>query len=679
MAAVDVDADESGNVNNDNAVAFEELVLKAIQSLPLTAVSTKNKEQRFQACAMTLYMQAIRTHFMSRPFFRSKRSYASLNEQEYQRQKDILLHFRTANINNHTNHVDIKGFLDAKGFSTYEGERCLTKVIESMFFKDLGHSQNLIRQLVLPNKADMEELLETDPYVELAYTISSALFPATTSLSSLAAGSSTDLSVVFIDIARFDIIRQKAAVIDFPNRMVVTDAKEGRAPVNYVYQTVGGIYKYVDSDSGDSYICRSFSRDRFSGDFFLHDFCMDSLEIKDSKPTLANLSYIEDFDFDKASKSPVKLCDPKSKALSMFPCVMNGVVKLTKTKSGRVMKKFDYVLDGIVMCLNDGQREGLVGNNEQLYRMSAATRDPLPPSYWLKVQNSMSRLDPIFDCCGQRFYSREMNILEHTQKFVSDEIINASMTKFLLVGQDLGFFRRDCAVILSTFALKGILDTLKPNDDETRPTRSQKAPEVVDLSLFPFAYAQSKELWAYENIFSHQDRWFLTILNYPDRTHWMFLLMHSGEKVFSLYDPLYRESYSAAVLSVVELYINAEATAFAFSTEGIDYESLKYEAWQKQKTTKMSQKQPDNYSCGVLALIAFFRATVVISEDVKSSGTIKTELAIPWKCPTCPKAMTYYRQKIKRLLTEGKDDPSGFIYFAEELVGYIKNGGADYN
>ena len=69
----------------------------------------------------------------------------------------------------------------------------------------------------------------------------------------------------------------------------------------------------------------------------------------------------------------------------------------------------------------------------------------------------------------------------------------------------------------------------------------------------------------------------------------------------------------------------------------------------------------------------------MISEDVKSSGTIKTELAIPWKCPTCPKAMTYHRQKIKRLLTEGKDAPSGFIYFAEELVGYIKNGGEDYN
>ena len=85
----------------------------------------------------------------------------------------------------------------------------------------------------------------------------------------------------------------------------------------------------------------------------------------------------------------------------------------------------------------------------------------------------------------------------------------------------------------------------------------------------------------------------------------------------------------------------------------------------------------DNYSCGVISLIAFFRATVVISEgNVKSSGTIKTEIGKPWKCPTDPKAMIKYRQKIKHLLIEEEDDPSGFVYFAEILVGYIKNGGA---
>jgi hypothetical protein len=67
----------------------------------------------------------------------------------------------------------------------------------------------------------------------------------------------------------------------------------------------------------------------------------------------------------------------------------------------------------------------------------------------------------------------------------------------------------------------------------------------------------------------------------------------------------------------------------------------------------------------------------VISEgNVKRSGTIKTEIGKPWKCPTNPTAMIHYRQKIKQLLIEEEDDPSGFVYFAEVLVGYIKNGGA---
>jgi hypothetical protein len=530
--------------------------------------------------------------------------------------------------------------------------------MEAMFFPE--HSRNLVH-IVLPQKVDKDEAPTTDPYEELAKSIASVIFPATTSSMSSLAGSCTDLSVVFIDIASFDVVRKTAAVIDFPNRMVVTHANEGNAPVQYVYQTVGGIYKHSNADSGDSYICRSFSRERFSGNFFLQDFCMESLQILESNPTLENLSYIDEFDYDLSSMSPAQLtfCDPTCKALSMFPCVMPGIM-LSK-------KKVDYLLDGIVMCLNDGQREGLVGGNEELYKVSSVTQ---PPSYWLKIQNSMSRLDPVFLCCGVRFFSRELSILEDNHKCLSDEIITAAMSKFHQVGKSQGFFPKNCGVILPAFALKGILDTLKPNDDGQ--TRGQKKTAVVDLSLFPAAYELSKQLWEHENIFSTQDTWYFTILNYPDLTHWMYLAMHSGEKVYYLYDPLYRESYSKAAMSVVELYIDAEATDFASLTTGVDLNSLKHKAWRKLDTTSKAQKQPDVYSCGVLSLIAFFRATVLVSSKDMS------KLANPWKCPTCPKAMKKYRTMIKALLIEEEGDPTGFVYFADMLMGYISTGGADF-
>ena len=125
-------------------------------------------------------------------------------------------------------------------------------------------------------------------------------------------------------------------------------------------------------------------------------------------------------------------------------------------------------------------------------------------------------------------------------------------------------------------------------------------------------------------------------------------------------------------MSVVELYIDAEATDFAYLNTGVDLNSLKHKAWKKYDTTSKSQKQPDAYSCGVLSLIAFFRATVLVS------GQDTRELAKPWKCPTNPKAMEKYRKMIKELLIEEEGDPSGFVYFADMLMGYINNGGADF-
>jgi hypothetical protein len=54
------------------AAVFDRQIMDAVESLSFNVVSTKLKEQQFQACVMTLYVQAIRTHVMTVPFFRGK-------------------------------------------------------------------------------------------------------------------------------------------------------------------------------------------------------------------------------------------------------------------------------------------------------------------------------------------------------------------------------------------------------------------------------------------------------------------------------------------------------------------------------------------------------------------------------------------------------------------------------
>ena len=61
------------------------------------------------------------------------------------------------------------------------------------------------------------------------------------------------------------------------------------------------------------------------------------------------------------------------------------------------------------MCLNEGQKHALTDKSFLL---------------------SLCRNDPVSNCCGQTLAAREMEILE-TQSWLTDEIINAAMLRFI--------------------------------------------------------------------------------------------------------------------------------------------------------------------------------------------------------------------------------------------------------
>jgi len=508
------------------------------------------------------------------------------------------------------------------------------------------------------------------------------------------------MSLVFIDIAPFDLTyRGATTVMDFPNRMVIGRHVPGvQGQVQYVYQTLGAIYKNVEGNE-DKYITRVFARKRFSGSFFLQDFNISKNSRWDVDKTLKSLLYIEDFDYIEGEIPTLRLSNEKSKtAPSMFP----SIIKEVGNDKGPT-----YSLDGVVLCLNDGQREGLVSGD--LQRNSTDKT----PSFWLKIQNSMSRLDPIFKYRGQTLYSREMDILEGNQKWLSDEIMSSAVSKFSHVGSDLKIFSGENISIFPIRTFHSITEflislansqsqsnsesqTAKTADSQSQSnSKSQKAktkikPKSSDASvltnivietLFPDAYSLSKEMWNYANIFAGR-RWYYSILNYPDHSHWMFIAIHSGAKFLYIYDPLYQKSSHDAIELIFEKYIDAEATEFASTPEELS--SLKFCNWEKKFST--SQKQPDKINCGVMALIGCFRATVQIngqSSRGKTTEQIKADVGKKWSCNTQPKAMEKYRLMLKDLLTQStsgllNQPPPGFVYFSKSLQAIIDNGGGAY-
>jgi hypothetical protein len=263
-----------------------------------------------------------------------------------------------------------------------------------------------------------------------------------------------------------------------------------------------------------------------------------------------------------------------------------------------------------------------------------------------------------------------MHILENVNEWLSDEIINAAVLRFLEIGIQYHVINAERGTVLPPCMFQAILDTLLTDPAQSRTKRDfQKA----DEAKFPEHYEMSKALWEYVNIFS-QKRWYFSIINYPQQSHWMFIAIHSGTKFYYIYDPQFKKGYIESVKKVLHLYIDAEAAAFATSPQ--DANALTHQHWKTTEQTSSTQRQQDSYNCGLLALIAFFRATVAIQKTATTTSEATQKIVAAWKCDVTPTAVKKYRQQLKDLLTA--EDPEGFDYFHDLLPGYINSGGAKF-
>jgi hypothetical protein len=123
---------------------------------------------------------------------------------------------------------------------------------------------------------------------------------------------------------------------------------------------------------GDVFAVRVVSRNRIGGEYSLHEFFQETDSVS---PVLKKLdvNYICD-NWDKDSSSNTISFEKKDSA-SFFPAVLKDP---NKNKSG-----LKFQLEGVVMCLNEGQSEGL---------MEGVNLTPTK-------QNALSQLDPILTPC----------------------------------------------------------------------------------------------------------------------------------------------------------------------------------------------------------------------------------------------------------------------------------------
>ena len=243
-----VNVDVSENQTSVNACTFSSAddikIYQIGNNIRNRFVITSAAGMRFQASVLSLYVHALRVHFMSRRYFATRKIYLDLAKTEtYQKHKDNFFLLDQGNL-------DIDVFKNKHKFENYIGVETLTKAMASMFPGETGFHPTLIQNFSLPRKNCCTNLISTTFSEFIAEQ--QQQHPA------------ADLSIIFVDFTTSDKIRGAPTVVDFPNRVLVSTVG--------VYQTVGALYSVIDADctSSERYACRILNRGQLDCEYRIH-------------------------------------------------------------------------------------------------------------------------------------------------------------------------------------------------------------------------------------------------------------------------------------------------------------------------------------------------------------------------------------------------------------------------
>jgi hypothetical protein len=207
------------------------------------------------------------------------------------------------------------------------------------------------------------------------------------------------------------------------------------------------------------------------------------------------------------------------KSASMFPAMF------THNKN----KKYELI--GVVMCLNDGQREGSLSFHGRLC---------------IFLPNALSRLEPIGQYGEQFIYHCEMNILTGiSNEWLSDEIVNSCCSKYteFVANRSENFGR-----YILPFVFRSLIQHLHPSTN-LKSSRSKTQQNTLDKPQVHDAYLNSKDLWDYQTIFDDPNTWFFSVIN---QKHWKQASKHT----IIVYDPLRNKNNTEIIGSVIQAYAN---------------------------------------------------------------------------------------------------------------------------
>ena len=238
-------AEPSTSLSASNSNSFTSAEYDQIEQVSDKLFSSYPRENDFSVIVLCLYVQALRTHFMTQKFFQSRYIYGRLHKVEtYQQHRNVLCKF----LEGDTTLEDV-----SKTFPKVSGIETISNALRSMF---KGRALTILQNMQLPTKPAARKGLLMLALNAINKSISDFLEAKLMTPGSI---SSLDLSVLFVEFSECDKAAGSVPIIDFPNRIAVSLAEHV-----YAYQTVGALYKKV-SETGVVYAMRIVSRERLGG------------------------------------------------------------------------------------------------------------------------------------------------------------------------------------------------------------------------------------------------------------------------------------------------------------------------------------------------------------------------------------------------------------------------------
>ena len=193
-AASSAEALTSSSASNSNS--FTSAEYDQIEQVSDKLFSSYPRENDFSVIVLCLYVQALRTHFMTHKFFQSRSIYRRLhNVTTYKDHKNVLCNTTLEDVR--------KDFLKVTGIET------ISNALQSMF---MGRAFTILPNMQLPTKPPQKELMLTLNAINKAFTTNLEEILMTPESSS-----SLDLSVLFVEFSQFDKVEGSLPTIEFPN------------------------------------------------------------------------------------------------------------------------------------------------------------------------------------------------------------------------------------------------------------------------------------------------------------------------------------------------------------------------------------------------------------------------------------------------------------------------------